>query len=148
MTVAAKKASASETAGPADGSSRRSSRLGADAPSAARARTANTKRAVDASGSSSSHADGRSLVAKSTEGIVRARYDQHPGHRAHRHGHPADEEVKSLAHIYTPWANVRVNGSGILAIAAWSKRLQEEGKQAVRKAGASFEPFIRGLIHR
>lgn len=88
------------------------------------------------------------MLAKSTEGVVPRRHDQHPGYRNHRKGYPVDQEVKSLAHIYTPWANVRVNGSGILAIAAWSKRLQEEGKEAVRKAGRSFEPFIRGLIHR
>ena len=149
--MAAKKVSESGGVAPASGAKstpNRRARFGADAHGASRARTAATRRAVDASASASTHADSGSVVAKSTAGIVQARHEQHPGFQAHRKGHPADQEVKSLAHIYTPWANVRVNGSGILAIAAWSKRLQEEGKDAVRAAGKSFQPFIRGLIHR
>ena len=67
---------------------------------------------------------------------------------SHRKGHGLDQEVKSLAHIYTPWANVRANGSGIVAIAAWSKRLADEGKSATKDAKAKVEDFTRGLTHR
>ena len=125
----------------------RRARLGADA-SAAQRRTEATRRALQASSSHVVHDSGQSLVEKSTEGLVQLDHDQHPGFDPHRKGHPVDQEVKSLAHIYTPWANVRVNGSGILAVAAWSKRLKEEGKDGIRSAGQSFDPFIRGLIHR
>lgn len=125
----------------------RRARLGAD-PTAAHRRTAATRRALQASNSHIVHDSGQSLVEKSTEGLVQRDHDQHPGFDPHRKGHPIDQEVKSLAHIYTPWANVRVNGSGILAIAAWSKRLKDEGKDGIRSAGQSFDPFIRGLIHR
>lgn len=125
----------------------RRARLGAD-PTAAHRRTAATRRALQASNSHIVHDSGQSLVEKSTEGLVQRDHDQHPGFDPHRKGHPVDQEVKSLAHIYTPWANVRVNGSGILAIAAWSKRLKDEGKDGIRSAGQSFDPFIRGLIHR
>lgn len=148
--MAAKKTPASGESAPAGapaGPSRRE-RLGADASSAAHARTTATKRAVAATGSRSTHAAGESVVAKSTAGVTPVSHAKHPGHRTDRAGLVVDQQVKSLADIYTPWANVRVNGSGILAIAAWSKRLQEEGKQAIRAAGQELEPFIRGLIHR
>lgn len=125
----------------------RRARLGADA-SASHRRTSATRRALEASASQAVHASGPGLVEKSTEGVVQLDHDQHPGFDAHRKGHPVDQEVKSLAHIYQPWANVRVNGSGILAIAAWSQRLKDEGKEGIRSAGKSFDPFIRGLIHR
>lgn len=148
--MAAKKSSASgdSTLAGATASPSRRERLGADAAGASHARTKATKRAVAATGATSSHAGGESLVAKSTAGVTTAAHADHPGHTTDRSGLVIDQEVKSLADIYTPWANVRVNGSGILAIAAWSRRLQEEGKQAVREAGKDLEPFIRGLIHR
>lgn len=126
----------------------RRARHGADEHTATRARKVATQRAVDAADASSVHTTGDSLVEKSTEGLVQLSHDQHPGFDNHRKGHPVDQEVKSLAHIYQPWANVRANGSGILAVAAWSKRLEEEGKQSIRDAGQDLEPFIRGLIHR
>ena len=66
----------------------------------------------------------------------------------HRKGHGLNQEVKSLAHIYTPWANVRANGSGIVAIAAWSKRLAEEGKSHAQDATDKAVGFTRGLTHR
>ena len=61
-------------------------------------------------------------------------------------GHPNGEEIRSLAHIYTPWGDVRSNGSGIVALAAWSKRLEEEGIASAD--GRDLTPYIRGLIHR
>lgn len=126
----------------------RRARHGADEHTATRARKVATKRAVEAVDASSVHTSGDSLVEKSTEGVVQLSHDQHPGFDTHRKGHPVDQEVKSLAHIYQPWGNLRSNGSGILAIAAWSKRLEEEGKQSIRDAGQDLETFIRGLIHR
>ena len=128
--------------------SSRIARFGADAAVAGHARTSTTQRAIAASGSSSTHASGESLVSKSTGRVVQLGHDQHPGFQTTRRGIPTSQEVKSLADLYTPWANVRVNGSGILAIAAWSKRLQDEGKDAIRQVGQDLEPFIRGLIHR
>jgi|GEM_PF-3165552 len=133
--------------GPAQARPDRRARLGADATASHR-RTSATRRALESTGSRAVHASGPSLVEKSTEGVVQLDHDQHPGFGAHRKGHPVDQEVKSLAHIYQPWANVRVNGSGILAIAAWSQRLRDEGKEGIRSAGQSLDPFIRGLIHR
>ena len=88
------------------------------------------------------------LVEKSSGHIKHVAHGSAEGRASHRKGHGLDQEVKSLAHIYTPWANVRANGSGIVAIAAWSKRLAEEGKSATKDAKAKVEEFTRGLTHR
>ena len=61
-------------------------------------------------------------------------------------GHPSEEEVRSLAHIYTPWGDARSNGSGVVALAAWAKRLEEEGMASTD--GRDLTSYIRGLIHR
>lgn len=142
--MAAKKPKAEATPATPNGRARH----GTHEHTATRARKVATQRAVDAIDASSVHTTGDSLVKKSTEGIVQLTHDQHPGFDNHRKGHPVDQEVKSLAHIFQPWGNLRSNGSGILAVAAWVKRLEEEGKQSVRDAGQDLEPFIRGLIHR
>jgi hypothetical protein len=128
--------------------SNRRAKHGADASASAK-RSATTKKVASKLEATSSHAGvGEDLVAKSTKGIKAVPRDQHPGNRAHRKGHDVDQQVKSLAHIYTPWANVRANGSGIVALAAWAKRLEGEGKKAARGAGEDITTFIRGLIHR
>lgn len=145
--MATKKTMPAQASSTAPQSSRRA-RYGADEHTASRKRTAATKRAIEASAAHAVHATGENLVEKSTAGVVQLTHDQHPGFDSHRKGHPIDQEVKSLAHMFTQWANVRVNGSGILAAAAWSKRLEEAGKQGIREAGRDLEPFIRGLIHR
>ena len=88
------------------------------------------------------------LVEKSSGHIKHRDHGSVDARSAHRKGHGLDQQVKSLAHIYTPWANVRANGSGIVAIAAWSKRLAEEGKSATKDAKAKVEEFTRGLTHR
>ena len=88
------------------------------------------------------------LVEKSSGHIKHRDHGSVDARSAHRKGHGLDQQVKSLAHIYTPWANVRANGSGIVAIAAWSKRLAEEGKTAAKDASAKVGEFTRGLTHR
>lgn len=88
------------------------------------------------------------LVEKSSGHIKHREHGSAEARNAHRKGHALDQQVKSLAHIYTPWANVRANGSGIVAIAAWSKRLAEDGKSATKDAKAKVEEFTRGLTHR
>ena len=88
------------------------------------------------------------LVEKSSGHIKHRDHGSVDARSAHRKGHGLDQQVKSLAHIYTPWANVRANGSGIVAIAAWSKRLAEEGKSAAKDASTKVGEFTRGLTHR
>ena len=88
------------------------------------------------------------LVDKSSGHIKHRDHGSVDARSAHRKGHGLDQQVKSLAHIYTPWANVRANGSGIVAIAAWSKRLAEEGKTAAKDASTKVGEFTRGLTHR
>ncbi|HEY7824834.1 MAG TPA: hypothetical protein VIG24_18485 [Acidimicrobiia bacterium] len=88
------------------------------------------------------------LVEKSTGHIKHREHGSVDARSAHRKGHGLDQQVKSLAHIYTPWANVRANGSGIVAIAAWSKRLADEGKTATKGAAKKAGEFTRGLTHR
>lgn len=88
------------------------------------------------------------LVEKSSGHIKHREHGSVDARSAHRKGHGLDQEVKSLAHIYTPWANVRANGSGIVAIAAWSKRLAEDGKSAAKDATTKVGDFTRGLTHR
>lgn len=126
----------------------RRAKHGADASAAAK-RSATTKKVASKLEAASSHAGvGEDLVVKSTKGIKAVPREQHPGNTAHPKGHDVNQQVKSLAHIYTPWANVRANGSGIVALAAWAKRLEGEGKKSVRGAGEDITTFIRGLIHR
>lgn len=97
----------------------------------------------------STHAgEDATLVSRSTAGLTTATHAEHPGHTAHPRGHDVDQQVKSLAHIYTPWANVRANGSGIVALAAWARRLESEGKLAASEAASDIGEFIRGLVHR
>lgn len=91
---------------------------------------------------------GEELVAKISSGVTRANHEDHPGHEAHRKGYSLGESVKSLAHIYTPWGNLRVNGSGILAIAAWSHRLESQGKGQEATQTSETDPYTRGLTHR
>ena len=88
------------------------------------------------------------LVEKSSGHIKHREHGSVDARSAHRKGHGLDQQVKSLAHIYTPWANVRANGSGIVAIAAWSKRLAEEGKSAAKDTATKVGEFTRGLTHR
>ena len=88
------------------------------------------------------------LVEKSSGHIKHRDHGSVDARSAHRKGHGLDQEVKSLAHIYTPWANVRANGSGIVAIAAWSKRLAEESKSAAKDKATKVGEFTRGLTHR
>lgn len=126
----------------------RSARHGAD-PTAAKQRTATTQRVAEKLQATSTHAgEDATLVARSTVGVTVAPHSAHPGHSAHPRGHDVDQEVTSLADIYTPWANVRANGSGIVALAAWARRLESEGKLAASEAGADIGAFIRGLTHR
>lgn len=88
------------------------------------------------------------LVEKSSGHIKHLEHGSALQRSAHRKGHGLDQEVKSLAHIYTPWANVRANGSGIVAIAAWSKRLGDESKSGTKDAAKKAGEFTRGLTHR
>lgn len=88
------------------------------------------------------------LVEKSSGHIKHREHGSVDARSAHRKGYALNQEVKSLAHIYTPWANVRANGSGIVAIAAWSKRLADEGKSATTSATTKVGEFTRGLTHR
>lgn len=88
------------------------------------------------------------LVEKSSGHIKHVAHGSAEARTSHRKGHGLDQQVKSLAHIYTPWANVRANGSGIVAIAAWSKRLADEGKSATKDAAKKAGDFTRGLTHR
>lgn len=99
-------------------------------------------------GVSNDAADGRTLIEKSSGHIQHLEHGSVPPRDAHRKGYGLNQEVKSLAHIYTPWANVRANGSGIVAIAAWSKRLADEGKSETKTATAKIAEFTRGLTHR
>lgn len=91
---------------------------------------------------------GEELVAKISSGVTRANHEDHPGHDVHRKGYSLGEHVKSLAHIYTPWGNLRVNGSGILAIAAWRQRLESQGKGQEGTETSETDPYTRGLTHR
>jgi hypothetical protein len=91
---------------------------------------------------------GQDLVSRVSEQVTRAPHRAHPGHNVHRKGYSLGQDVKYLAHIYTPLANFRVNGSGILAIAAWSRRLESEGKQAERSESTGNDSYTRGLTHR
>lgn len=126
----------------------RRAKHGADTSAAAK-RSATTAKVASKLAATSSHAGvGEDLVAKSTAGITAVSRDEHPGNTAHRKGHTEDQVVTSLAHIYSPWANIRANGSGILALAAWAKRLEGEGKKAARDAGDDVSTFVRGLTHR
>lgn len=88
------------------------------------------------------------LVEKSSGNIKHMEHGSADARSVHRKGYGLDQEVKSLAHIYTPWANVRANGSGIVAIAAWSKRLAEEGKSGAKDEATKVGEFTRGLTHR
>jgi hypothetical protein len=56
--------------------------------------------------------------------------------------------VKVLAHIYIPGEYLRVNGSGLLAMAAWQRRLESEGKQPEHSEAGVAVPYTRGLTHR
>lgn len=105
------------------------------------------KRIAEQMGVAESAADA-TLVEKSSGHIKHREHGSVDARSAHRKGHGLDQEVKSLAHIYTPWANVRANGSGIVAIAAWSKRLAEESTTAAKDAAKKTGEFTRGLTHR
>ncbi len=91
---------------------------------------------------------GETLVSRASEQVTHAPYDEHPGNEVHRKGYSLGQNVRSLAHIYTPGGDLRVNGSGILAIAAWSQRLESEGKQAEHGDAKNSGPYTRGLTHR
>lgn len=91
---------------------------------------------------------GKDLIAKSTGGLTQAERGSAVSPRAHRRGYDPDEQVTSLAHVYSPWANVRANGSGIVALAAWAKRLEEEAAEGASSALSASADFVRGLTHR
>lgn len=91
-------------------------------------------------------AESLDAIARVSAGVTLARADQLDDVDVHYLGHPDDEDVRSLAHIYTPWGDVRANGSGIVALAAWAKRLEEEGLSSAE--GQDLTSYIRGLIHR
>jgi hypothetical protein len=134
-----------ETARP---TTNRRAKHGADTTAAAKRSATTAKVASKLAATSSDAGVGEDLVAKSTAGIKAVSRDQYPRNTAHRKGHDEDQVVKFLAHNYSTRANVRANGSGILALAAWAKRLEEEGKKAARDADDGVTTFIRGLIHR
>ena len=68
----------------------------------------------------------------------------HPGHRRHLLGHPVDEQVKVMAHLFEPWENLRANGSGLVAFAAWMDYLEGRAEQGAAADGQR----LRGLTHR
>lgn len=74
---------------------------------------------------------------------VRAHHE-HPGHDRHRLGHPVDEQVKSMAHLYKRWSNLRANGSGLVAFVAWMHYLEGRAEQGAEVAVQR----VRGLTHR
>ncbi len=88
------------------------------------------------------------VIARSTEGVQPVSHDLHPGNARSRHGHVADEEVKQVAHFYEAWATGRANGSGLVAVAAWARRLEREGKTAATDGAEGAATFLRGLTHR
>ena len=69
-------------------------------------------------------------------------------HNVHPSGHNPDEEIRILAHIYQPWADINENGSGIYALAHWAKYLEERGVSVVEGAVKDSTSFLRGLTHR
>lgn len=97
---------------------------------------------------SAHNALGSSMVGRVTSSVRVESYADHPGHVAHRKGFATDQDVKSLAHIYSPWGNLRANGSGILALVAWRARLESEGKTEVQQKGKGPDDYKRGLTHR
>lgn len=74
---------------------------------------------------------------------VRAHHE-HPGHDRHPLGHPVDEQVKSMAHLYERWSNLRANGSGLVAFVAWMHYLEGRAEQSAEVAVQR----VRGLTHR
>jgi hypothetical protein len=89
---------------------------------------------------------GSDLVARVSAQVAVSDYELMDAADVHALGHPQDEEIRSLAHIYIPWGDARSNGSGIVALTAWAKRLEEEGVAAAD--GRDLTEYIRGLIHR
>jgi hypothetical protein len=59
-------------------------------------------------------------------------------------GHPVDEQVKSMAHLYERWSNLRANGSGLVAFVAWMHYLESRADHGVDGAVKR----VRGLTHR
>lgn len=90
----------------------------------------------------------RESVARISATVKPVSHDQHPGHDVHPRGHKPDEEIRILAHLYQPWANVNSNGSGVYALAHWAKFLEERGVAAVDDAVTASAGFLRGLTHR
>lgn len=131
---------------PASKSAKKSVAASKDSPTPATA-ISSRQRLADQLGVSEADS-GPNLVEKSSGHIKHLEHGSTEERSAHRKGHGLNQEVKSLAHIYTPWANVRANGSGIVAIAAWSKRLAEEGKSHAKDATDKAVGFTRGLTHR
>ncbi len=85
--------------------------------------------------------------------IRHSSHGRSPSVDVHPMGHDCDEAVRSLAHIYLPWASTGANGSGIVAMAAWARRLEAERREAgagIGEPAAATEAatFMRGLIHR
>ena len=85
-----------------------------------------------------------SLADSDDPGFEVRDHRDHPGHRRHRLGHPVDDQVKVMAHLYAPWANLRANGSGLVAFVAWMEYLEERAEQGAAAAGQR----LRGLTHR
>ncbi len=87
-------------------------------------------------------------VSRVIEATTHAPREVHHGPAVHRKGYDLNEDVKFLAHIYKPGEYLRMNGSGLLAMAAWQRRLESEGKQPEHSEAGVAVPFTRGLTHR
>jgi len=93
-------------------------------------------------------ATSNSLIDRATVSVKSVPRNLHPGHSVHPRGHSPDQAVRILAHIYQPWADDHQNGSGIYAVAHWSKFLEERGVSAVEVSPKDSVGFSRGLTHR
>jgi hypothetical protein len=91
---------------------------------------------------------GEKLVSRVAKAVTHSPHEVHPALAVHRKGFSFEEDVKSLAHIYMPGEYLRVNGSGLLAMAAWQRRLESEGKQPEHSDAGVAVPYTRGLTHR
>jgi hypothetical protein len=85
-----------------------------------------------------------SLTDANGAGFDVRHHADHPGHRRHRLGHPVDEQVKIMAHLFEPYENLRANGSGLVAFVAWMEYLEGRAEQGAAAAGQR----LRGLTHR
>ncbi len=91
---------------------------------------------------------GEKLVSRVAKAVTHAPHEVHPAYAVHRKGYSLEEDVKSLAHIYVSGEYLTVNGSGLLAMAAWQRRLEAEGKQPEHSEAGVAVPYTRGLTYR